>query len=92
MAVSFLKIPDKPEERRDWIRWQLKTRGITIAAIAREHDVSRQAVAATLRVSNPRWESVIADALQLLPQQLWPERYSSDTHIPLSLTRKSRGR
>ncbi|MFC6674030.1 helix-turn-helix domain-containing protein [Marinobacterium aestuariivivens] len=76
-------VPNDPERRREWIKYQLKIRGISIASLARRHDASRQAVSTALVRSNPRWEYVIAEALEKRPNELWPERYDPETLIPI---------
>jgi Ner family transcriptional regulator len=76
-------VPEDPDKRREWIKYQLKIRGISIAKLARTHNASRQAVSTALTRSNPRWEHVIAHALGTKPNSLWPERYDPETQIPL---------
>jgi Ner family transcriptional regulator len=68
-------VPKNTEKRREWIKYQLKIRGISIAKLAREHNVSRQALSTALVRSNPRWEFVISNALGVTPNAIWPERY-----------------
>ncbi|MCC5813048.1 MAG: helix-turn-helix domain-containing protein [Ectothiorhodospiraceae bacterium] len=70
-------IPNDPAVRREWIKFQLAIRGYTLAALAREHGVTRQQPQAALNRPYPKWERIIADLLQLKPEQLWPERYNS---------------
>lgn len=80
---TAFRVPDDPSKRREWIKYQLKIRGVSIADLARQHCASRQAVSTALIRSNPRWEHVIAEALGTMPNCLWPERYDPDTLIPL---------
>lgn|SRR5690554_6721331 len=83
-SLCGIPIPEEPSRRREWIKYQLKINGLSIASLAREHGVSRQAVSMALTNSNPRWEFVIAQALGLEPSELWPERYDPETCIPIS--------
>lgn len=76
------QIPETPELRREWIKFQLNIRGLSFAKLAREHGASRQAVSMALVRSKPRWERVIAEALGLSPELLWPERYDPTTLMP----------
>ncbi|HBR97128.1 MAG TPA: hypothetical protein DD979_07095 [Gammaproteobacteria bacterium] len=57
------------------------------ASIARDADVSRQAVWQALVKPYPRAEKIIAQTLGLTPQILFPERYDSD-----GLPNRKRGR
>ncbi|WP_024608506.1 helix-turn-helix domain-containing protein [Pseudoalteromonas sp. TAB23] len=85
-------IPEDTEKRREWIKYQLKIRGISIAKLAREHDVSRQALSTALVRSNPRWEYVISNALGKAPNDIWPERYQHadrNRNIIIPITQKN---
>lgn len=85
-------IPEDTEKRREWIKYQLKIRGISIAKLAREHDVSRQALSTALVRSNPRWEYVISSALGVAPNAIWPERYEyagRNKNIILPISRRN---
>lgn len=77
------RVPEDAGKRREWIKYQLKIRGLSIAELARAHSASRQAVSTALVRSNPRWEHVIAEALETTPHKLWPERYDPETLIPI---------
>lgn len=81
-TIAF-SVPKDAGKRREWIKYQLKIRGLSIAELAREHSASRQAVSTALVRSNPRWEHVIAEALDTTPNTLWPERYDPETLIPI---------
>ncbi len=69
-------IPAHPLLRREWIKFQLRLRGITLSAIARELGVSRQALGQTLVSAYPRMERAIAAKLEMEPRDIWPERYA----------------
>lgn len=70
-----IQVPAESEKKRIWIKYQLKIRGITLAAIARSYAVSRQVISRTLYMNQPRWELVIANHINMRPEQIWPERY-----------------
>ncbi len=69
-------IPVHPLLRREWIKFQLRLRGTTLSAMARELGVSRQAMGQTLVSSYPKMEQAIATRLGLEPWNIWPERYA----------------
>lgn len=69
-------IPVNPLLRREWIKFQLRLRGTTLSAMARELGVSRQALGQTLIQSYPKMERIIAARLHLEPWDIWPERYA----------------
>ena len=64
-----------PEKRREWIKQALRDRGSSMAQVARDHGVTRDAATLAMKKPYPRMERAIARALNLEPQQLWPERY-----------------
>jgi Ner family transcriptional regulator len=69
-------IPVNPLLRREWIKFQLRLRGTTLSAMARELGVSRQAMGQTLIRSYPKMERAIAARLDMEPGDIWPERYA----------------
>lgn len=75
------------ERRRAWIIYQLKLRGESLASVARKSGRSRNATTRAMISPYPAAEKVIADALGLEPQELFPERYDAD-----GLPNRPRGR
>lgn len=73
--MSNKQIPKNPEQRREWIKYQLRINGSSFSAIAREHQVTRQAVQMVTYQSLPKWEEIIASKIGLKPSTIWPERY-----------------
>lgn len=71
-------IPLEPAQRWEWIKYQLRARGTSLAKLARELGVSDTAVKNTKRTAYPRMERAIAKALGLKPVDLWPERWNAD--------------
>lgn len=69
-------IPQKPDERRAWIKYQLELRGQTMGGLARKHGLFRTTVVSALHKPYPRMERIIANVLGLKPEDIWPERYS----------------
>lgn len=70
-------IPIDPSIRWEWIKYQLRTHGTSLAKIARDLDVTGTAVKNAKRIAYPRVERAIAKALGLKPADLWPERWNS---------------
>ncbi len=76
--IDTSTIPHDTVRRRHWVRAQLLLRGLTLADLGRQLGVSRDAVSYALRHPYPRIERAIADALDLHPADIWPERYDPD--------------
>ncbi len=67
-----------PVKRQHWIQYQLKMRGSSMAAVARQHGTKPDCLRQVWRKTYPKAEKRIADALGLHPADLWPERYDKD--------------
>lgn len=70
-----------PLRRRDWVHYQLRLQGRTMASVAdnaHPKPVRRQTLYQAFLRPYPRMEKLIADALGLTPQQLFPDRYDRD--------------
>ena len=76
--MTHLLVPLEENARREWIKFQLRVRGSSLSAIARELEVSRHAPRLALVKPYPKMERAIAEKLQLEPQELWPERYDEN--------------
>lgn len=74
-AIATSDVPKNPAVRRVWICGQLRLRGTSLRALALAEGVTHQAMSAALVAPNVHLEPVIADALGLLPDQLFPERF-----------------
>lgn len=75
--MSRIKVPKKPDERREWIKYQLRVVGSSLSGISAELKVSRQAVSSALTMPYPKMEKAIARKLGVPPEKLWPERYAA---------------
>lgn len=69
------EIPKEAELRWEWIKFQLRSKGTSLAQLARQLGVERNALNNVKRVAYPRMERAIAKALGLTPFQIWPERW-----------------
>ncbi|WP_041793819.1 helix-turn-helix domain-containing protein [Pararhodospirillum photometricum] len=72
-------IPQSPRLRRAWILFQLKEKGLSFTALAREEGVSPAAVcvAAQGRRSRPLMARM-AQAVDVAPGVLFPEHFNPD--------------
>jgi Ner family transcriptional regulator len=57
----------------------LKKRGHSLAALSVAHGYHPTAAGKALRRSWPALEAVIAQAIGVTPQQIWPSRYAATT-------------
>lgn len=73
-----LDIPTNPTARWEWIKYQIRSRGLTLAELARRLGVELGTLASVKRHPYPRMERAIADALDLQPAAIWPERWNHD--------------
>lgn len=76
--MNIAEIPLEPILRWEWIKYQLRAHGTSLAMLARELGVSDSAVKNARRTAYPRMERAIAKALGLKPIELWPERWNSN--------------
>ena len=67
-----------PIKRRAWVKYQVHLQGRSMAQVAAEAGVRRQTLYQTFLLPYPRMEKIIADAVDLTPQVLFPERYDAD--------------
>lgn len=76
--MNTAEIPLDPALRWEWIKFQLRARGTSLAKLSRELGVSDTAVKNAKRTAYPRMERAIAAALGLRPADLWPERWNAN--------------
>jgi Ner family transcriptional regulator len=76
--MNTAEIPSDPVLRWEWIKFQLRAKGTSLAKLARELHVTGQAVKNVKRTAYPRMERAIAKALGLPVEKLWPERWNAD--------------
>ncbi|WP_096375971.1 helix-turn-helix domain-containing protein [Pseudomonas chlororaphis] len=76
--MNTAKIPSDPALRWEWIKYQLRARGTSLAQLARELNVSGPAIKNVKRTAYPRMERAIAEALGLKPAEIWPERWATN--------------
>lgn len=61
-----------------WILYELHRHGYSLASLARIHRVSRTSPWRALHHHSPKWEKIIAEAINSTPEQIWPERYDGE--------------
>jgi Ner family transcriptional regulator len=72
-------MPTTPRDRREWISYQLRLRGLSFRSLARQEGVTHQAVsAAALGGSSRPLQEALADTLGIAPHALFPELYDRD--------------
>lgn len=81
--------PKEPHLLREWVKYQLRLKGITFMALAKQHGAGRELVSRAFTKRMPKWEKIIANALLMMPEELWPERYAKASGG--KSTRKRRG-
>lgn len=69
------KIQLSPAVRRAWIRLRLAERGLTLKALARRSRTSYGSIRQAMVHRKPKAERVIARAIGIAPESIWPERY-----------------
>lgn len=74
--MDLEQVLSKPDTRNEWIKFQLGLRGLSFASIARENNITRHCVKKALYMSYPKMERLLAAALEMPVEQLWPERYN----------------
>jgi Ner family transcriptional regulator len=68
--------------RKDWfwgdVKAALERRGESVASVARAHGLHRATLCGVKTRRYPHAQKIIADALSMRPEQIWPERYSKN--------------
>lgn len=72
------EIPSDPDLRWEWIKFQLRAKGTSLAQLARELHVTGPAVKNVKRTPYPRMERAIAKGVGVDVEKLWPERWNAD--------------
>lgn len=67
-----------PKKRWAWILYQCNLRGFSLASLASRHGVARETLYQVRHKRYPRMEKIIAEALGIAPEELWPERYDGE--------------
>lgn len=76
--MNTTEVPSSPALRWEWIKFQLRAKGSSLAKLARELNVTGPAVKNVKRTPYPRMERAIAKELGVDVEKLWPERWNPD--------------
>lgn len=80
--MSPVDTTKKPALSTDWHRADIKAalekRGWSIRQLGKSHDYAGHSLAAALSKPWPRAEALIAQAIGVPPQRIWPSRYHRD--------------
>lgn len=76
--METLNTLKNPTQRWEWIKYQLRTKGSSLASMARDLGVTRHALNNVKRTPYPRMERAIALKLDLQPITLWPDRWNTN--------------
>jgi Ner family transcriptional regulator len=69
------KVPDTEPERTEWLKYQLRLKGYSLAKLSLEIGAHRDTLKSVLHSRYPRMEEVIAKKLGRKPWEIWRERY-----------------
>lgn len=78
IKIPTIDIPTDPRGRGAWVACALRLRGSSLSALARAEGVTASALSHVMTKPNRHLEAVIARAIGLTPQQVWPERFDAD--------------
>ncbi len=73
--LKKVKRPNQGWHRAD-IKCQLEKRGYTLRKVGEDADYCARAAQKVFGTWWPRMERVVADALEVEPWEIWPERYN----------------
>jgi lambda repressor-like predicted transcriptional regulator len=76
-AATTITIPKKPAQRAAWVIYQLKLKGLSLSSLARDVGVTRQALSVALQQPSANIEPLIATAVGVTPEDLFPERFEN---------------
>lgn len=77
-SSSSKDVPKNPAIRRAWVVFQLRIRGLSLGMLAHQEGVSRQAMSHALIGPSSHLQPVIAEAIALPVQDVWPEWWRPD--------------
>lgn len=77
--MNTAEIPTDPTQRWEWIKYQLRAKGSSLAKVARELKLTGPAVKHAKQRPYPAVERAIAKKLGLQPPEIWPERWASNS-------------
>ena len=85
-------MPKEATLRWEWVKYQLRLKGYSLAKLGRELGVTRKCLVLVQHQHYPKMQKAIADKLIMLPQEIWPDRYGKDGMPLKDSTRYPRAR
>jgi Ner family transcriptional regulator len=80
--MQRIDTPKKPAGPLDWnpayIVYQLRLKGLSFRRLARLNGYAQGSATLVNRIAWPKMESLVARAIGVPPQQIWPSRYNPD--------------
>lgn len=77
-----LDTPKKPVSQPDWhpayIVYQLRLKGLSLRRLSRLNGFAASSAEVVNRIPWPKMERLVAGALGVTPQEIWPSRYNED--------------
>ncbi|GHB24145.1 helix-turn-helix domain-containing protein [Salinicola rhizosphaerae] len=73
-----IEIPTNPSARWEWIKYQIRSQGLSFAELSRRLGVELGTLTSVKRSPYPRMERALASAIGVSPAIIWPERWNAD--------------
>ena len=77
-----LDTPKKPATQQDWhpayIVYQLRLKGLSLRRLSRLNGFAASSAEVVNRIAWPKMERLVAKAIGVAPQEIWPSRYNND--------------
>ncbi|MCM0081816.1 helix-turn-helix domain-containing protein [Geomonas sp. Red32] len=73
--MSSERGPKKASSRREWFKYEIRTKGSSFSKIASSLEISRAAVTAGIERPSTRLADAVATVLGREKSELWPERF-----------------
>ena len=74
--------PKKPARQPDWhpafIVYQLRLKGLSFRRLARLNGYAQGSATLVTRIAWPKMQRLVANAIGVQPQEIWPSRYNPD--------------
>lgn len=80
--MQKLDTPKKPALQEDWhpafTVYRLRLKGLSLRRLARLNGYAQGSATLVMRVAWPKIERLVASAIGVTPQEIWPSRYNAD--------------
>ncbi len=77
-TIDTQKKPAPTDWTTAYIVYRLRLRGLSLRKLSREHGYCPSSASNALYFPWPKMERLIAHALGVTPQEIWPSRYNED--------------